>query len=198
MTARSEDGGRFTKSLKFFGLEFAPFYIPIERRLQTLAVFMWMSFFLFLGSLTTFVLVGINFTKILWTPFAHIDPKTVKRYWWLNWIVMLLGSSCIKAAHRTLMKLTPGLNFTNILCTAFTHIDPKTVKRYWWLNWIVLLSGSACVKAARRMLMKLTLGLNFTNILCSAFTHIDPKSVKWLMTWLSICVLLGFMCVKDA
>jgi hypothetical protein len=60
MEVRSEDGGRFTKSLKFFGLEFAPLYIPIERRLQTLAVFMWMSFFLFLGSITTFVLVSFS------------------------------------------------------------------------------------------------------------------------------------------
>jgi len=36
------------------------------------------------------------------------SPKH-KRYWWLNWIVMLLGSACIKAVFRTLMKLNPSL-----------------------------------------------------------------------------------------
>jgi hypothetical protein len=38
---RHEDGGRSSKSFKMFGLEFAPVYIPFERRLQTLAVFTW-------------------------------------------------------------------------------------------------------------------------------------------------------------
>ena len=33
-TALSPAGGRFTKSFKIFGVEYAPIYIPIERRLQ--------------------------------------------------------------------------------------------------------------------------------------------------------------------
>ena len=41
---RSEDGGRFSHSMKFFGVEFAPMYLPFERRLQTLAVFSWWVF----------------------------------------------------------------------------------------------------------------------------------------------------------
>jgi hypothetical protein len=42
----------------------------------------------------------------------------------------LLGSVQAKAAHITLMKLTPGLIFINILRTAFTLVDAKSVKRY--------------------------------------------------------------------
>jgi len=34
----------------------------------------------------------------------------------------------MKAAHRTLMKLTPGVNFTNILGAAYTLADPKSAK----------------------------------------------------------------------
>jgi len=39
--------------------------------------------------------------------FTLADPKSVKRYWWLNWIFTLLGFERVKAAHRMLMKLTP-------------------------------------------------------------------------------------------
>jgi len=40
----------------------------------------------------------------------------------------LSGSAGMKAACRTLVKLTPGLNFTNILWAAFTLKDPKSTK----------------------------------------------------------------------
>jgi len=62
---------------------------------------------------------GVNFINVLRAAFTLSDPKSVKTYWWLNWTVTLLGSACIKAAHRMLMKLTPGVNFTNILQSAF-------------------------------------------------------------------------------
>jgi hypothetical protein len=71
MTEISKDGGRFTKTLKFFGIEFAPIYIPIERRLQTLAVFMWISFFLFLGSATGSFLVYLLYTDFNWITFLY-------------------------------------------------------------------------------------------------------------------------------
>jgi len=39
-----------------------------------------------------------------------------------------MGSTHIKAAHKTLMKLTPGVNFIIILCAALMLIDPKMQK----------------------------------------------------------------------
>ncbi len=67
----------------------------------------------------------------------------------------------VKAAHRTLMKLTPGLNFINILRKAFMRGSPKAYK-----------------KASNRTLMRLTPGVNFTNALHTAFMGADPKSGK--------------------
>ncbi len=43
---------------------------------------------------------------------------------------MLSGSVHVKAACRTLMKLTTGVNFINIFCAAFTHVDPESVNKY--------------------------------------------------------------------
>jgi len=38
------------------------------------------------------------------------------------YIFLLLGSSCIKAAHKMSVKLTPGVNFINILHAHFAPI----------------------------------------------------------------------------
>jgi len=38
----------------------------------------------------------------------------------------LLGSACVKAVRRMLMKLSPGVDFTNVLQAAFAQIDPKS------------------------------------------------------------------------
>ncbi len=72
----------------------------------------------------------------------------------------LLGSLCVKAAHKMSMKLTPGVNFINVLCKVFTLIDPKRVKKIDNLNVIFMHLG---VKAACKTLMKLTPVVNFTN-----------------------------------
>ncbi len=51
---------------------------------------------------------GDDFINIIYTAFTPINPKSIKRYWQLDWILMLLGSTISKAARRMLMKLTPG------------------------------------------------------------------------------------------
>ncbi len=50
---------------------------------------------------------GVNFINVFDKAFTCTDPKSVKRYWRLNWNFTLSGSVRGKAASGTLMKLTP-------------------------------------------------------------------------------------------
>jgi len=59
---------------------------------------------------------GVNFINILCTAFTLVDPKSIKKIDNLNVFLTLLGSGCVKAVHRTLMKFSSGVNFT-----CFTH-----------------------------------------------------------------------------
>ena len=51
---------------------------------------------------------GVNFTKIIRAAFYRADPKSAKKTVNLSSFAALLGSACVKSAHRTLVKLTPG------------------------------------------------------------------------------------------
>ena len=55
------------------------------------------------------VLFGVNFTKILRAAFTLADPKSAKKVLNLTVLFALLVSAGVKAAYKTLMKLTPGL-----------------------------------------------------------------------------------------
>lgn len=75
-TLVQSEEGRFTKmmskSWKLFGLEFAPIVLPLERRLQTLAVIMWLWLALCLGSCATGVLgYMLVYTQFWWIPLAY-------------------------------------------------------------------------------------------------------------------------------
>ena len=48
------------------GLEFAPFKIPLRRRLQTLVVFYFCTEFLLIGFLSTSFFAYLLFTKYYW------------------------------------------------------------------------------------------------------------------------------------
>ncbi len=50
---------------------------------------------------------GVNFINILHTAFAPIEPKSVKRYWQLAWILKLLGATGVKAAHKYVGEIDP-------------------------------------------------------------------------------------------
>jgi hypothetical protein len=84
-----------------------------------------------------------------------VAPQRVRTQSSCQYILMLLGSTRVKAVQRTLMKLSPGVNFINFLQAAFMHADPKSTKNTVKLPVFFALSGSVCAKAARRMLMKL-------------------------------------------
>ncbi len=51
---------------------------------------------------------GVNFINVLQAAFTQADPKRVKKTVNLSVFFTLSGSVRAKAAHRTLMKLTPG------------------------------------------------------------------------------------------
>jgi len=91
-----------------------------------------------MGPFNTMTILGLIWSKILWHPHyiflsfsrqnyynkgsisliclcaALIPPghKSAKRQWSH---LYLLGPVCVKAEHKTLVKLTPGANFTNLL-----------------------------------------------------------------------------------
>ena len=50
----------------------------------------------------------VNFTNILRAAFRRADPKSAIKLHELTVFFALLGSACVKAAYRMLMKLTPG------------------------------------------------------------------------------------------
>jgi len=49
------------------------------------------------------------------TAFTHADPKSVKKSVKLSVFFALSGSAHAKAAHRTLMKLTPYYDLAEIV-----------------------------------------------------------------------------------
>ena len=88
--------GRQQKSVGLAGLQFAPFRIPLERRLQTFALFYWMSSFLFFGLFTTAVLIYLFFYTRFWClsllylawMFYDLDTGNCggRSGWWVRWI----------------------------------------------------------------------------------------------------------------
>jgi len=50
---------------------------------------------------------GVDFINVLRAAFAHVDPKSVRIQSNPQYLFTLLGSTCVKAVPRTLMKLSP-------------------------------------------------------------------------------------------
>jgi len=61
------------------------------------------------------LLPGVNFINISLEASMRTDPKSAKRYWWLDWFVTLLGSVSVKAAHKMLVKLIPVLRHWDLI-----------------------------------------------------------------------------------
>jgi len=81
----------------------------------------------------------------------------------------------VKAASRTLMKLTPVVNFINAFWACFSYKSAFCCQNVTREKLREAFSYEKCVP---KMLMKLTPGVNFTNILHKAFTSADPKGTK--------------------
>lgn len=66
--------------VKLFGLEFAPIlFVPMNRRLQTLAILFYCSEFLFAGLISIFSLLILLFTPLFMVPLAYIGWMIVDR-----------------------------------------------------------------------------------------------------------------------
>jgi len=51
---------------------------------------------------------GLDFINVLSTAFTLVDPKSVKRYWQLDYVLTFWGATGVKAVHWTLMKSSQG------------------------------------------------------------------------------------------
>jgi hypothetical protein len=56
----------------------------------------------------------------------------------------LLGTMCVKAVRKTLMKLSPSVNFINILAKAYMRADPKSGKRYNFTEFLRFCARKSC------------------------------------------------------
>ncbi len=50
---------------------------------------------------------GLNFINVLRTAFMCVDPKRVKRYWQLDWVLTLWGATSIKALCKYVDEIDP-------------------------------------------------------------------------------------------
>ncbi len=66
---------------------------------------------------------GLNFINVLCTAFTHVDPKSIKRYWQLDWVLMLWGATGVKTDRRMLMKSTPVLAINGIAFFSILHVQ---------------------------------------------------------------------------
>ena len=91
--------------------------------------------------MTVKLIAGVNFTNVLQAAFTPADPKSGKKLLNLTVFFALSGSAGVKAARRTLMKLTPGdreygedvyLRRNRIAETGSTRVDPWRLKRMWF------------------------------------------------------------------
>ena len=61
---------------------------------------------------------GVNFNNVLKAAFTHADPKNAKKTVKLSSFIALLGSVGVKAARRTLVKLTPEcIDYRDVKCS---------------------------------------------------------------------------------
>lgn len=59
--------------MKLLGMEFAPLSIPMERRLQTFAVFFWISSFFFMGPMIfAFMVYLLFYTQYYWISLFYL------------------------------------------------------------------------------------------------------------------------------
>ncbi len=64
---------------------------------------------------------GLNFINVLRTAFTLVDSRSVWKTVKSSVYFMFLGSTSLKTAFKSLVKLTLELNFTNVLHARFSY-----------------------------------------------------------------------------
>jgi len=99
-------------------------------------------------------LPGVDFTNILHKASALTDPKSAKNTVKLSVFFVLLGSVCLKAAHKTLIKLTPGINFISIILMRFSYESELSSLSLITFGFVIFGTKILYEKRDRKMLMK--------------------------------------------
>ena len=100
---------------------------------------------------------GVDFTNIFLTAFTCTDHKSTIKTDGLNVILPLFGSTHLKGALKTLVKLIPVVNFINVFEVHFSYkfLMPKLQS---WLLGLKFWRQKFHIKTCTKMLMKLTPG----------------------------------------
>lgn len=106
---------------KILGIELAPLHIPMERRLQTLAVQQWTLSFLFLGFGCLIIMIYLLFTSFYWIPLCYLvyylyDRKTSarggRRWQWIReWPVWKYFQQYFPITLIKTVELDPKKNY---------------------------------------------------------------------------------------
>ncbi len=110
---------------------------------------------------------GVNFIIILWAAFAPVDSKSVKRYWQLDWLLTLLGSTGVRVVRKYVGKIEPWCQFYQHFTSAFFAdiLAPKITKLkhsalQFCFSFVIFNTKISYKKHVRKMLLKLTTGSN--------------------------------------
>jgi len=100
----------------------------------------------------------LNFINILRTAFMHVDPKSVKRYWQLDWVLTLWGAMGVKDAHKHVGEIDQWCQFYQCCESSFYVRWAQKHKKDSQVISLFTLLGSVRIKAAPKTLMKSTSG----------------------------------------
>ncbi|GFU56972.1 2-acylglycerol O-acyltransferase 1 [Nephila pilipes] len=178
-------------NMKILGIEFAPLSIPLERRLQTLAVFYYCSSFIFLGSSMLGLGIYLLCTRLFFIPLLYFawfvyDHKQCcqggRRWEWLRqWRLWKYFSDYFPVTMVKTADLDPNKNYIfgyhphGIMCYGafscfgtegrdFSKVFPDITPR------ILTLEGQFWFPLHRE------------HVMCSGACAATRESIEWLLT----------------
>ncbi len=77
---------------------------------------------------------GVNFINVLLAAFAPVDPKSVKRYWQLDWIFTILRATGVKAARKNVDEIDGRHQFHQCSTSSSCTCRFQKLKKDWQLD----------------------------------------------------------------